>query len=589
MIFMNTRKMDSRLKFFIVSCLVAMMVMVPMQAWAQDTQDTQAQDTQATQTQEAQIQDTQTQVETPDVLDVQLVEWSRIAGQDRLGTMAKISQAGFNSADTVVVAYAYNFPDALSATSLAGYYNSPILLCSHDKLNTETAGEIERLGATKVIIIGGEAGISKSVENQIKNLDGVLQVDRIAGQDRYETSQAVYDMGESLGAWDKQADTKTAIIASGQNFADALSMSPYAYATGSPILLADSDGNLTKESFVELFHSNFKQIVIAGGTGVVSQTTQNVLQAFLGDDKAVRLAGEDRYETSSKVVSWCIDNGMTYEGLCVASGEQFPDALSGGAFCGSKDSIVMLASDTNNNKCTKTLGDNKKTILEADVLGGTGSMSGSLYNTLEKTTYKHWIKDYSQDWVEDSAAWSEKVYGKNLYSVTRCNVCGQCFCEHDDYEGVEDYEEYYTHCYEHEKNKEGNGWSQLDVDGYNTVWHAASGHWENTVIGGHWDSDGGSESKYTRPEHTHTWQEQTQTLVYPASDFIHEDCVCNLCGEHIDWGPEMHMQLTHGYAVNDELYANPPWHFEEDDPIHWDEQTWTYITGYVCLTCGETK
>lgn len=174
--------------------------------------------------------------------------------------------------------------------------------------------------------MGGEGAISKQTAEQIKQIQGVLSVDRIAGSDRYDTSQKVYDYGEKLGAWDK-SETKTAIVASGQNFADALSMSPYAYATGSPILLANSEGNLTKESFKELFHSNFEQIVIAGGTGVVSQTTQDVLQAFLGDEDAVRLAGSDRYETSSKVVSWCVDQGMSYEGLCVASGDKFPDAI----------------------------------------------------------------------------------------------------------------------------------------------------------------------------------------------------------------------------------------------------------------------
>lgn len=255
----------------------------------------------------------------------------------------------------------------------------------------------------------------------------------------------------------------------------------------------------------------------------------------------------------------------------------------------------MLASDNNNSKCTKTLGDNKKTIVEANVLGGSGAMSGSLYNTLEKTTYKHWVDDYSQVWVQDSDPWSENVYSKYLSSVTRCNVCGECFSHPDykDYKWSEDYVTYYNHDLIHFENNEGGGWSEQDLGGYDTIWHAAKGHWENTAISGHWDIDGGSESIYTRPEHTHSWQEQTQTLVYPAYDWTPTKTICNICGECIDYGAEAHIELVHGYRFEnyDDLYKNVDqyWHDVDGDPIHWDDQTWTYITGYICTTCGETK
>ena len=129
---------------------------------------------------------------------VQTVDWTRLSGDTRLDTMKAISAAGFDKADTVIIASASNFPDALSATSLAGYYDAPVLLTDKDSLSSQTKSEIERLGATKAIIAGGDAAVSKDTENQIKAISN-MKVERLSGSTRYETSLAIYkSLSQSL-------------------------------------------------------------------------------------------------------------------------------------------------------------------------------------------------------------------------------------------------------------------------------------------------------------------------------------------------------------------------------------------------------
>ena len=228
----------------------------------------------------------------------QLVDWSRLAGQTRHDTMKEISQSGFESADTVIVASSVNFPDALSATALAGYYDSPILFTTADTLTDQCAAELRRLGATKAIVTGSTAVMSENTFSQIESIVGEGNATRIGGLDRYETSFEIYSEGKEDGIWNN-----TAIVVSGMGFADALSMSPWAYANQAPIFLANSEGKLSEEALTAIRDDGFEHVVIAGGTAVIPTSTKTQLEGIVGAEDVVRLAGENRYGTSEKVVA----------------------------------------------------------------------------------------------------------------------------------------------------------------------------------------------------------------------------------------------------------------------------------------------
>ena len=106
---------------------------------------------------------------------------NRLWGQDAYGVMTAVdANYADGSCETVIVASGDGYWDALSASSLAGYYDCPVLITPTSKLRTETANEIKRLGAKKVIIVGGPLSVSDGTMKEIGNLG--VQVERISGK-----------------------------------------------------------------------------------------------------------------------------------------------------------------------------------------------------------------------------------------------------------------------------------------------------------------------------------------------------------------------------------------------------------------------
>lgn len=82
----------------------------------------------------------------------------RLAGETRYHTSVEISKNGWKDGSaTVVLAKGDDYPDALSGATLAKKLNAPILLTKKDKLHQATKQEIQRLKASKVVILGGSA------------------------------------------------------------------------------------------------------------------------------------------------------------------------------------------------------------------------------------------------------------------------------------------------------------------------------------------------------------------------------------------------------------------------------------------------
>lgn len=140
-----------------------------------------------------------------------------------------------------ILASADNFPDALAASSLSGMQNAPIILTSAGSLSDEARKQLEAIKPSKLYIVGGEAAISKEVEQSAVSAASCQNATRFAGDTRYETALKIADgINQSNG---------TVIIATGENFADALSVSPYAQHFKAPLFLAhQTRGFLMKPS-----------------------------------------------------------------------------------------------------------------------------------------------------------------------------------------------------------------------------------------------------------------------------------------------------------------------------------------------------
>src|SRR5690606_23761934 len=118
-------------------------------------------------------------------------EVTRLHGVDRYGTSAAISAAGF--APGVPVAYIASgaeFADALSGSAAAAQRGGPVLLTAPTVLPAAIATELRRLQPANIVILGGESAVSPAVATALRGLT-TGAVDRLAGDDRYDTSVAI--------------------------------------------------------------------------------------------------------------------------------------------------------------------------------------------------------------------------------------------------------------------------------------------------------------------------------------------------------------------------------------------------------------
>ena len=304
--------------------------------------------------------------------DLDGVTMVELYGSNRYDTMVEIAQEAF--ADTgstyAVLATGTNFPDALAAASLAGVLDAPIILVSDAKADVAIDAMLD-LGVEQAYIVGGTSAVGLSVQRQVQAA-GIEIAGRLAGSNRQGTALAIAQEVQEL-CGDETSDT--CIVAAGGNFPDALSGSPYAYWSGSPIYLAKTDGSLSADVPAAIEAAGYERIIVLGGTSAVSAEAWQELYA-IGDVDVRRVAGDTRYETSAAFAEWAVDEGMSYDGLAIATGTNFPDALAGSALCGRAGSVLLLAASTlaKSGDMLEAVDDNAGLIDTIYVIGGTSAV-----------------------------------------------------------------------------------------------------------------------------------------------------------------------------------------------------------------------
>ncbi|MGA9286916.1 MAG: cell wall-binding repeat-containing protein [Anaerobacillus sp.] len=284
----------------------------------------------------------------------------RIQGENRYETSVKISQEGWKSADTVVIARGDSFPDALAGAPLAYKYDAPILLTQTGSLNPLVKEEIKRLGAEKVIILGGTSAVSNYVEFQLEGMK--LDVDRVSGDNRYDTASNIAAL--LGGSPDK------AIIANGRNFPDALAIAPYAARMGYPILLTEAD-DIPQETSNALIGVN--ESIVVGGDLAVDTELDDLLGA------TSRYAGENRFGTAADIAKNLNPSSRVY----VSTGMNFADALSGSVLAAKRNAAMLLVKPTMLPKETSEAVDEIEAY-DFQVLGGEDAVSNDVVDQLKK-------------------------------------------------------------------------------------------------------------------------------------------------------------------------------------------------------------
>lgn len=243
----------------------------------------------------------------------------RLAGPTRFETALKISQKGFEKAETVYLVNGNKEVDALAVAKLADKNKGPVLLVEKDQINEETLEEIKRLGTKKIEIIGGTEAISDGILESLKD----YEVRRIAGKNRFQTSA---EIAKENGLVDKL------ILANGNTLADALAASALAIKEERSIILVEE--NSIPEEVKEIVEGA-KDIVIVGLEKAISKDLGNSLKA----EKVERIGGENRYLTSIKIAQRSFENPKK---LALANGEKFADSLVFGPLTGKEETPIIL-------------------------------------------------------------------------------------------------------------------------------------------------------------------------------------------------------------------------------------------------------
>lgn len=263
----------------------------------------------------------------------------RVWGANRYATAANLSKMMWDNTNNpwygsgngpgcVVVASGVNPADALAGGALAASMDGVLLLTNPTSLSPETKAEILRVTESlfwdyddvKVYVLGGPGAVSDAVVKQIEGLRTVTEVERLEGDDRFETAAAIAtEMDDEVGT------SGYVYLVNGYAWADALAASPVAAWAGAPVLMT-KPGEVPAATLDWMEDHGVTNVYIVGGTGVVGEGVKTYL---LNEGYIVeRLAGDNRYETAAAVAQHGVDEwGMDPALVNLASGENFPDAM----------------------------------------------------------------------------------------------------------------------------------------------------------------------------------------------------------------------------------------------------------------------
>ena len=322
----------------------------------------------------------------------------RIAGNTAEDTMQQIVQAAFpDPVKEVVLATSEGYWDALSANSLAGSLNAPVLLTHHGQLPEQTISELKRLKTSKVVVCGGENAISNDVVAQLKALN--IEVERVAGNMASDTAN---DIAKKL------AKSDTAVVATSWGYEDALSAASFAYAKKAPIFLANyNTATLDASNIQTMKDKGVKKVYIVGGTSVVSPEVEAQLSA--AGIAVERVAGNTAYDTSAKLATKLISLGMSANNMAIATGWGYTDALAGAALCGKQNSVMVLADNTNQTAISEVVAANKNSIKNYYIFGGTSVVGEGATDALKGVFTG---KDANKDATSEKAS-SEQATSAN--------------------------------------------------------------------------------------------------------------------------------------------------------------------------------
>ena len=202
--------------------------------------------------------------------------------------------------DAVVMVSGRSWTDAVVAAPLAGSLGVPVLATPPAQLQPDAKAFLQQSGVSRVLIIGADDeshGVGATVASALTGMG--IDVERVTRADQFATSVAVADRMGVPG--DMGALGRTAIIASGEVFADALVAGAFAARGRHPVLLTAPE-RLDGGVATYLQQAAVAHVVLMGGTAALSSEVESSLQAL--GLRVTRIAGTTRYDTAVKAAEF---------------------------------------------------------------------------------------------------------------------------------------------------------------------------------------------------------------------------------------------------------------------------------------------
>lgn len=240
---------------------------------------------------------------------------------------------------------------------------------------------------------------------------------RLYGQDRYETAVEVSKSGWQTSDY--------VVVASGEDYPDALCAAPLAKKYNAPILLTGSK-ELNDKTKAEISRLKAKHVFIIGKYGSVSESGENELKSIPGVEEIKRLGGNSRYETSVMIAK---ELG-TVSKVVITSGRGFADAISVAPIAAAENMPILLTEKDNlPEEVQEYLNDNKQNITETYIVGGEGAVSNETANKASSNSVRLGGQDRFDTNVKVMQYFSKELKFDNIYVVQGDGPTGKEFAD----------------------------------------------------------------------------------------------------------------------------------------------------------------
>ena len=234
------------------------------------------------------------------------IDVTRYGGADRYATSLLIAEAvaanDGGRLDWVVIVPGDSWTDAVVAAPLAGALGAPVLATPPGELRADAASFLRRTGVSNAVVVGADSdtdGVGPTVVTALESLG--ISTERVTRADQYATGIVAARRIGTPGGMGTLG--RTAVIASGEVFADALVAGAFAARGSHPILLNPRTA-LHGGVASYLASAGIEHVVHMGGPGALHQDVEDALSVM--GLKVTRVAGATRYDTATEAAKLII-------------------------------------------------------------------------------------------------------------------------------------------------------------------------------------------------------------------------------------------------------------------------------------------